>query len=198
MGTRNSTLVQAGGEYKVAQYCQWDGYPSGQGVGLLNFLRRTNIKDLKGKVLKLGVISSEELNKLWIESGHDGISEGVLISVSEDFNKKNQHLSRDCGGYQLLELIEEEKVQSVSLDLGFPAMSLWCEWCYVVDLDLGKFEIYEGFNKMPLDEKERFFNLKTDPSTEYKQVKHLISFDLYNLPEEEQFINTISELRSND
>ena len=38
MGTRNLTCVFVNGEYKVAQYCQWDGYPSGQGLTILNFL----------------------------------------------------------------------------------------------------------------------------------------------------------------
>lgn len=31
MGTRNLTAVYLDGQYKVAQYGQWDGYPEGQG-----------------------------------------------------------------------------------------------------------------------------------------------------------------------
>lgn len=33
MGTRNLTAVYLDGQYKVAQYGQWDGYPEGQGNG---------------------------------------------------------------------------------------------------------------------------------------------------------------------
>lgn len=32
MGTRNLTAVYIDGEYKVAQYGQWDGYPEGPGA----------------------------------------------------------------------------------------------------------------------------------------------------------------------
>jgi len=40
MGTRNLTCVVSGGKYIIAQYGQWDGYPSGQGVTALEFLRK--------------------------------------------------------------------------------------------------------------------------------------------------------------
>jgi hypothetical protein len=198
MGTRNSTLVQIGGEYKIAQYCQWDGYPEGQGLGILNFLRSTDINYLKKKINNLKSLSRDEVNSLWVSEGAEPNSESVDIRISDSFREKNPHLHRDCGGYQILELIDEGKVDSVVLDLEFPGNSLWCEWCYVIDFDLGKFEIYQGFNKKPLEDKERFFNTRVDDKSEYKQVKHLISFDLYNLPDEDQFIKAIESLISDD
>ena len=39
MGTRFLTAVFADGQYRVAQYGQWDGYPEGAGVNILHFLR---------------------------------------------------------------------------------------------------------------------------------------------------------------
>lgn len=39
MGTRHLICVQHNNEYKVAKYGQWDGYPSGQGAGILEFLK---------------------------------------------------------------------------------------------------------------------------------------------------------------
>jgi hypothetical protein len=39
MGTRNLTkVIDKNGELVVAQYGQWDGYPSGQGVNMLSFI----------------------------------------------------------------------------------------------------------------------------------------------------------------
>ena len=46
MGTRNLTMViNQKGEKKVAQYGQWDGYPSGVGVSVLNFLKNILLID---------------------------------------------------------------------------------------------------------------------------------------------------------
>ena len=40
MGTRNLTMViDRAGKLKVAQYGQWDGYPSGQGATILAFAK---------------------------------------------------------------------------------------------------------------------------------------------------------------
>jgi hypothetical protein len=39
MGTRNLTAVYFKGEFRIAQYGQWDGYISGSGWGILEFLK---------------------------------------------------------------------------------------------------------------------------------------------------------------
>ncbi|KAI1453117.1 hypothetical protein F4805DRAFT_386686 [Annulohypoxylon moriforme] len=38
MGTRNLICIRVNKQWVVAKYCQWDGYPTGQGVILFNFL----------------------------------------------------------------------------------------------------------------------------------------------------------------
>lgn len=42
MGTRNITRVISNGQLKVCQYCQWDGYPTGAGRDIIDFLRETD------------------------------------------------------------------------------------------------------------------------------------------------------------
>ena len=51
MGTRHLICVVSDGDYKVAQYGQWDGYPSGQGAAILEFLHK---EDLVSKLLFVG------------------------------------------------------------------------------------------------------------------------------------------------
>jgi hypothetical protein len=48
MGTRHLIKVIYNKETKVAQYGQWDGYPDGQGLTILNFLdEEGNFIDLR-------------------------------------------------------------------------------------------------------------------------------------------------------
>jgi len=37
--TRNLIAVYSDGNYKLAQYCLWDGSPRGQGIDVLKFFR---------------------------------------------------------------------------------------------------------------------------------------------------------------
>ena len=65
MGTRHVTAVFLNGEPRVAQYGQWDGYPSGQGVTILDFLRKSSkksysIDDLPTKQEFLDELEKEE------------------------------------------------------------------------------------------------------------------------------------------
>lgn len=42
MGTRNITRVISNNQLKVCQYCQWDGYPTGAGKDIIDFIRETD------------------------------------------------------------------------------------------------------------------------------------------------------------
>jgi hypothetical protein len=61
MGTRNLTrVIDEKGVTKVAQYGQWDGYPSGQGVTALNHLRNS-IGEIHTGLRRVRWITNEEL-----------------------------------------------------------------------------------------------------------------------------------------
>ena len=189
MGTRNSTLIQIDGEYKVAQYCQWDGYPEGVGSALLSLLKEVDLGLLKQKIKNLSSLSQEEIREKWKERGSDG-SGWVSLEVSDKFKKKYPHLHRDCSGAELLSLVSQDVVKEVSLNVDFPKDSLFCEWCYVIDFDKGTFEIYKGFNKEKLSEEERFYS-EPDPEASYQPVKLLRECKLEDLPRTEEFLSEI-------
>jgi hypothetical protein len=191
MGTRGLTCVVRDGKFKVAKYNQWDSYPEGMGAGILNFLRNdfNKSKFLEGlKNVRFG--TDDEIKKLWEEAGADG-SGWVTMEVSEKFKRKNFPLYRDCGGDDLIKLIQENSVTLQQDSSDFAGDSLFCEWAYVLDLDKNQFEVYRGFNKTKLDKSERFANFKNDEKSEYEPVKLVKIYNLNELPTVEDFINEL-------
>ena len=173
MGTRNSTIVIQDGLMKVAQYGQWDGYPSNAGIGILDFLKDVNMDSFKEAVSNCTEFTEEEIEK------------GVLIA-------DHPHLSRD-NGYKILELITDANGLKLCSDTRFVADSLFCEWAYVVDLDKNKLEIYKGFNKKPLPNNARFKNMEHLSENGYYPVKKVIQFELNELPLTEAERELLSE-----
>lgn len=160
MGTRNLTCVVKNGEFKVAQYCQWDGYPSGQGKTIVDFIQR-RLKDsdslttFNKRVSEVTEISAEDLKSKWVECGASPNSDMVNLAVSDKFNEKYPQYHRDFGA-RILDYVFENENTKVQSDVEFAGDSLFCEWAYVLDLDNNVLEVYKGFNTTPLNSSERF------------------------------------------
>jgi len=202
MGTRNLTMVYSNGEYKVAQYGQFNGYPSGLGVDLLMYLKEYKIEDLREAVNKCSFLSENEL--LDIDRKVDSILEkDPHYQWQEDYPE----LARETGG-DILNLIMHEGKARMNNALEFAADSLFCEWAYVIDLDKNTFEVYEGFNHEPLTQDDRFYFLMNeanemnaerkkyssdpDKAESYYPVKFVVEYKLDSLPDETDFINAFN------
>ena len=118
MGTRNLTIVKNKGKVKVAQYCQWDGYPTGQGEAISNFLRdKKNIEKLNTEIQTVEFISHEEENKLWqILGAGNNLFRHVDRALKLGFKEKNPELHRDTGA-KVLNLIAEGKAKKIAIEL---------------------------------------------------------------------------------
>ena len=186
MGTRHLICVVLDGEYKVAQYGQWDGYLRGTGTDILNFLHKWNKEEFIKNLKTTKFITDEQVDKHYVECGATPGEEWINNEVDKGIKSKYPSLSRDTGG-NILYLIEHSKNIELINRIDFAADSLFCEWCYVIDLDKNTFEIYKGFNKKPLLKEERFSSLKVKADPGYFPVKHLITFNLDRLPSKETF-----------
>lgn len=212
MGTRNLTIVVHNGIYKIAQYGQWDGYPDGQGLIVLQFCKKflnspqgieTFVNQIKTKTY---TPTEEEINNFWKDLGVDieACKGYVTFDVSEKFNKKYPSLSRNTAAEVLEMIITAEEKIPLTNSIEFALDSLFCEWAYVIDLDSMELEVYKGFNKNSLNEADRFFKMEIESrenmsaekimKNEYSAIKIVTKFSLYFLPTEEEFINTINEL----
>lgn len=186
MGTRHLIAVVLNNEYKVASYGQWDGYPSGQGLDILRFLRENNLDRFAEKVAKCRWITEEEINEV---KGKNIIPE------------KYAHLSRDTGSKILSRILASEGL-ALQDSSSFAADGLFCEWAYVIDLDKQTFEVYQGFKETPVPEGQRFFSMNPDPEnfvpdyegqTLYYPVQLVKEYSMNNLhplflPSDEDFI----------
>lgn len=176
MGTRNLTCVVKDGEFKVAQYSQWDGYPAGQGATVCKFIVK-NLKKQKGLekfsklVDKLIVLTEEETNRLTDEA--TGSKDGWLsLEQSKALAKKLPALHRDTGAKILQYIMDSDEGVGINLATEFAGDGLFCKWCYVLDLDNEILEVYNGFHKKALPGGERFAKFSnTNSANEYAPVQ---------------------------
>jgi hypothetical protein len=192
MGTRNLTAVYLDGEYKIAQYGQWDGYPEGQGMTAINFLRIMDEDKFKQALRNSSYIDSGELQALWRQYGAD---EHGLVSLNDMDRMKNDHpeYSRDTGA-EILQMVQEHtEGMKLQNSIAFAADGLFCEWAWVIDLDKRTFEAYEGFGKEPLTENDRFYFLKDLEENGYSPVRLVATWSLDELPSDEDFLAAFKE-----
>ena len=197
MGTRNLTMVISNGETKVAQYGQWDGYPSGQGAHVLKFIKKVSIKKFK-EVLKRTKFVDKKQQKVidkWFKS--IGCEDGwMTIDQSVLYHKKFPLLSRNNGAQVLFLLMKlSNDILWLQDSAGFAGDSLFCEWAYVLDLDKRVLEIYTGFNKSPVDENSRFGKLP-ESDNDYAQVQLLVKYTFAELKKmtEKDFVKKTTQL----
>jgi hypothetical protein len=200
MGTRHLTAVKINGEYKIAQYGQWDGYPSGQGQTALKFLRsKTNQQRLKRALKHCVWVTEEEINAKLKQMGLD---RWMTTEQANMFHAQFPFLSRDHGAGILTEVAFAPKSWrpiKLTNSLEFAADSLYCEWAYVVDFDTNTFEVYRGFNTEPTTG-ERFSELPKSQTAggKYHPVRFVKSYKLGRLPAVETFLKQIHKLTRRD
>ena len=188
MGTRHLIAVQLDGEYKIAQYGQWDGYPEGQGMTTLHFLRSMDEDKFKSALRNSSFISDDELMALWKQYGAD---DDGMVSLSDADRMKKDHpeYSRDTSA-DILQMVQEHpEGMKLHNQTGFAANGLFCEWAWVIDLDKRTFEGYRGFGSEPLTEQDRFYFLRDLEQNGYGGVKLAAEWSLDRLPTDEDFLS---------
>jgi hypothetical protein len=198
MGTRNLTMVIQKEETKIAQYGQWDGYPSGNGVKILTFLRnKKRVEKLRKKlnVVRFSTADDEKKVDKFLKS--IGSKDGwMTMDQSAKYQQEFPFLTRDLGA-GILEAVANSKAKEIVLtdSTDFAGDSLFCEWAYVVDLDKNILECYSGFNKEPLAEGERFAKIpKCKDDSDYSAIRLLKKYDLNELPTKKEFVKELEKI----
>lgn len=187
MGTRNMTFVMLGGKPRVAQYGQWDGYPSCSGVTVLEFLQNNDMADFAKKVVGLEYPSEEQIHQYWVEAGVDPDDKSGLVTmdVSEKFKAAHPSLQRDMGADILQHIADNEKTE-LYLDEDFFKENqgfFGVEWMYNVNLDKGVLECYTSWD-MPAVADDGDFS-------EYMPM--VASYSLDALPTKDEFLSDLGD-----
>ncbi|KAG8626132.1 hypothetical protein KVT40_006533 [Elsinoe batatas] len=205
MGTRNLILVYHNGEYKIAKYCQWDGYPEGQGFKILKFFSDPeNLPKLIAGLDKLYTPDDLELQAVddLMQQVSEAARQKQFTPEAEAMSQEDRNilfrdasqpglrvcpsLARDTGA-EILSLVANAATGlPIQNELEFIADTLFCEWAYVVDLDQGKLEVYCGHSEWQL-ESDRFKQFERSPAM-------VGSWELEALPDEATFCKEIKDL----
>jgi hypothetical protein len=194
MGTRHLIIVKKDNEIKVAQYGQWDGYPSGQGVDVLKFLRnKKRIKRLSNKLKIVRFYDEEGKDKKFIDGYNKRCGNGFKENdkrTDEDKKWFETYLSRDLSTnvlYNIMESKDKEILLANQYDFG--RESLFCEWAYLIDLDSKTLEVFEGYNKNKKAQDKRFFvEQGLDSEGNYFGVRLVKTYNFDILPTNKQFL----------
>lgn len=195
MGTRSLTCVVLNNEFKVAQYCQWDGYPSGEGLTVLEFLHDLMNTPGKETIFRLKIsalewISDGELKEMWKSVDADD-SNWVTFDDLARFRNKWPHLDRGHGAQILETIMTVNSEIKLKDDHEFGFDGLFCEWAYVIDLDKRQLEVYDGFHKESAPDGQRWTGPVDKNGYGPIQLKKTYSFD--ELPENDVFINELKK-----
>ena len=135
MGTRNLTkVIDRNGEIKVAQYGQWDGYPSGQGVNaLVHAYNHEAIEKGLGKVRWAEQSELDEIYSKFSEMNYVGTED------SKNFGLYYPNLTRDTCA-DILGVVAWSVGEVILVDNSdFENDDLFCEGVYTIDFQQGKF-----------------------------------------------------------
>ena len=178
------------GKTRVAQYGQWDGYPGGQGLTVLKFLKTANMDEFKKRLDGVKFLRQEDIDAFCKSEGFP--ADGWLNEAqAKIFRAKFPGVNRDLGA-EILQKIYDGSITEIKNSEGFAGDSLFCEWAYVIDLDSGMLEVYKGFNTSPLPETDRFAKMEKDGK--YYPVRLVKSYPISALPEKDVFVAECNHL----
>lgn len=161
MGTRNLTMVIYEGAVRVAQYGQWDGYLTGQGHTILNFLKTANLEEFKIKLSYCRFSDTTNKKELaYLQSLFN--NPPVWAKVPP---KNECYLSRDIAAGILQYILDYDEIKYLVLidETDFAYDGILCEYAYVIDLDAERLEIYTGFHTLPPPDDQRFCSADAAP-----------------------------------
>jgi hypothetical protein len=139
MGSRNLIEVKLDGELKIAQYGQWNGHPTGQGIGIADFLHKgMNKKKFKQALRECRFMDEKEREAFFTEKAEEDIIAG------------HPWLLRDAGS-DVLRHVQNDGARLLWDRRDFKNDQVMCEYHYLIDMDNETVSV-NGSNPIPFTE----------------------------------------------
>lgn len=157
MGTRNLTkVIDANGITRVAQYGQWDGYPSGQGANMLEFISGYKMLDkIELSLDKCRFVSQEGLDQAYEHFTNADKFEAMRKAIN-GYTQAMPSFSRDTCTDILKVIVYSNDDVPLWDESDFENDDLMCEGVYALNYQTKQFiSIYGGktvsfdFDRLP-------------------------------------------------
>ena len=166
MGTRSLKMViNQEGEKKVAQYGQWDGYPSCVGVGVLEFIKNKDLfEKFKTNLPKVRFLDAKGIDKDFVDSYDKNSPEWSNEPDNRTEEQKrwfSTYISRDLAEEVLTNIANSIDAEILLIDREDTAkVGGWVEYSYVINLKENTFGVYGHIDQEPM----KVYNLNELPS----------------------------------
>lgn len=193
MGTRGAFGVVTGEGAEMIGYNQYDSYPSYGGVENLKKIRAeiaANGTERLATLARDARLVSDAVRPTAADV--DALKEWTDLDVSERSVDDWYCLTRRTHG----DIIAQLECGYILDSASFPLDSLFCEWAYLLNLQDGTFEVYQGFQDKPHAD-GRFADRNPRPvdwTPTYQGERYLYpvrlvaSFPLEALPSDDDFL----------
>lgn len=192
MGTRGGVCFIK--EKKMlCMYNHFDSYPSYLGISIVELLQNSDIGLLDKNLGLINAVANEDiLAKAYNAAGSKESYEGL------DMRARNAVYNAAYDGFcicedplKVIKSVINGSAVTIRNEPSWPADSLMCEYCYVIDLDKNVFEVYVGFNKSPVNgERFEYLNpvseamyMDNEKGRKYWPVRFAGSWNLDELPD---------------
>jgi len=145
-------VIDQEGTKKVAQYGQWDGYPSGVGADVLKFLKdKQSFDKFKANLKKVRFLEQEGRDKEFVERYDANAPSWTSQPDSRTDEQKrwfDTYCTRDLSAKVLTNIADSEDSEILLLDreeTGKNNSSV--EYCYLIDLNKNTFEVYNHIDE---------------------------------------------------
>jgi hypothetical protein len=191
MGTRHLICVILDGKHRVAQYGQFDGYLGGVGVEVADFIHNNDMERFKERIKNTKYLSVAEINKVKENFGIDTSKNGIPMDQYNAFGKQFPAFVRETSS-DILHLIMDGTITQLEDTYDFGYDGLFCEFCYIINLDSNELEIYFG-NNGRLKKTERFYTKAPQRSHDKKTIYYPVKMHK-SIPFADCSVNTIKLL----